>query len=252
MMMSSVDLYRSLDEEVGLETGWHEVGSLRLASSQERMEELARQAGWAKTFGLPLDLISAEEAQRAVPADVDRRRARRRLPPDRRLHRPEPADVRARGRRASRRRGDQHEHARDRDRRRARPRHGRRRRTRARSRPTIVVNAGGMFAKELGELAGVNVPIVPMAHEYLVTKPSGLPLEMPTMRDPSLLVYFRAGVRRAGHGRLRARPGAVVARRHPRRLQRHAARRGLAALRAAAGERDQARARARGDGGPCG
>ena len=55
----------------------------------------------------------------------------------------------------------------------------------------MVVNAGGMFAKELGELAGVNVPIVPMAHEYLVTKPSGLPLEMPTMRDPSLLVYFR-------------------------------------------------------------
>jgi glycine cleavage system T protein len=30
-----------------------------------------------------------------------------------------------------------------------------------------------------------------MAHEYLVTKPSGLPLDMPTMRDPSLLVYFR-------------------------------------------------------------
>ena len=55
----------------------------------------------------------------------------------------------------------------------------------------IVVNAGGMFAAELGRLAGVTVPIVPMAHEYLVTRPSGLPLEMPTMRDPSLLVYFR-------------------------------------------------------------
>ncbi|HET9673743.1 MAG TPA: FAD-dependent oxidoreductase, partial [Gaiellaceae bacterium] len=55
----------------------------------------------------------------------------------------------------------------------------------------IVVNAGGMFAKELGALAGVNVPVVPMAHEYLVTKPSGLPLQMPTLRDPSLLVYFR-------------------------------------------------------------
>ncbi len=48
-----------------------------------------------------------------------------------------------------------------------------------------------MFAKEIGALAGVNVPVVPMAHEYLVTKPSGLPLDMPTMRDPSLLVYFR-------------------------------------------------------------
>ena len=67
MMMSSVELYRTLGEEVGLETGWREVGSLRLASSQERMEELARQSGWAKTFGLPLELISAEEAQRLFP-----------------------------------------------------------------------------------------------------------------------------------------------------------------------------------------
>src|SRR5881227_4072804 len=67
MMMSSVDLYRELGEEVGLETGWREVGSLRLASSQERMEELARQAGWAKTFGLELELISPEEAQRLFP-----------------------------------------------------------------------------------------------------------------------------------------------------------------------------------------
>ena len=55
----------------------------------------------------------------------------------------------------------------------------------------VVVNAGGMFAGELGRLAGVNVPVVPMAHEYLITKPSGVPLEVPTMRDPSLLVYFR-------------------------------------------------------------
>src|SRR5213083_1048294 len=67
MMMNSVDLYRTLKDEVGLETGWHEVGSLRLASSQERMEELTRQAAWAKTFGLPLELISAEEAQRMFP-----------------------------------------------------------------------------------------------------------------------------------------------------------------------------------------
>src|SRR5215207_6236234 len=67
MMMNSVDLYRRLEEEVGLETGWHEVGSLRLASSEERMQELRRQAGWAKTFGLPLELISAGEAQELFP-----------------------------------------------------------------------------------------------------------------------------------------------------------------------------------------
>src|SRR5258706_12990999 len=67
MMMASVELYRTLEEEVGLETGWREVGSLRLASAPERMEELARQSGWAKTFGLPLELISAEGAQRLFP-----------------------------------------------------------------------------------------------------------------------------------------------------------------------------------------
>src|SRR5438094_9790037 len=44
MMMRSVDLYRSLEAEAGMPTGWREVGSLRLASTPERMEELARQA----------------------------------------------------------------------------------------------------------------------------------------------------------------------------------------------------------------
>ena len=80
MMMASVDLYRSLGDEVGLETGWHEVGSLRLASSEERMEELRRQAGWAKTFGLPLELVSAEEAQRLFPPMSTDGRARRGVP----------------------------------------------------------------------------------------------------------------------------------------------------------------------------
>jgi len=67
MMMESVDLYRTLEAEVGLETGWHEVGSLRLASSPERMEEIARQAGWAKTFGLQLELVSPSQAAELFP-----------------------------------------------------------------------------------------------------------------------------------------------------------------------------------------
>src|SRR6266542_3720672 len=58
MMMSSVELYRTLEAEVG---------PVRLASAEERLEELARQAGWAKTFGLPLELISAHEAQDLLP-----------------------------------------------------------------------------------------------------------------------------------------------------------------------------------------
>jgi 4-methylaminobutanoate oxidase (formaldehyde-forming) len=190
MMMSSVELYRTLGEEVGLETGWCEVGSLRLASTQERMEELARQSGWAKTFGLPLELVSPEEAQRLFPPmTTDGVLGAAYLPTDGYI---DPSQLTFALAEGARRGGAEiHQH------------------TRVTAIPVergrvtgvvtdkgeieaeIVVNAGGMFAKEVGALAGVNVPIVPMAHEYLILKPTGLPLDMPTMRDPSLLVYFR-------------------------------------------------------------
>ncbi len=190
MMMSSVELYRTLAGEVGLETGWQEVGSLRLASSEERMEELARQAGWAKTFGLPLELISAEEARELFPlmstkgvlgaaylptdgyidpsqltfalAEGARRRGAE-IRTGTRVTGIDVADGRVTGVRTDE--GDLH--------------------------ADVVVNAGGMYAAEIGAMAGIVVPIVPMAHEYLVTKPAGVPPDVPTMRDPSLLVYFR-------------------------------------------------------------
>jgi 4-methylaminobutanoate oxidase (formaldehyde-forming) len=58
----------------------------------------------------------------------------------------------------------------------------------------VVVDAGGMFAAEIGRMAGVRVPVVPFAHEYLVTQPfrERAPGEhLPTLRDPDLLIYFR-------------------------------------------------------------
>src|SRR5436190_1192090 len=67
MMQYSVDLYADLKDETGKDPGWHELGGLRLASSRARMEELQRQAGWAKSFGLPVELISASEAQELFP-----------------------------------------------------------------------------------------------------------------------------------------------------------------------------------------
>src|SRR5437667_3387797 len=159
MMMQSVELYRTLEAEVGLETGWREVGSLRLASSEERMEELRRQAGWAKTFGLPLELISPDEAQRLfLPMSTDGVLGAE-------IH----TNTRVTGIGVERGRVTGVET------------------DRGSIETGVVVNAGGMFAAEIGRLAGVTVPVVPMAHEYLVTKPSGLALEMPTMAYPSLL-----------------------------------------------------------------
>jgi glycine cleavage system aminomethyltransferase T/glycine/D-amino acid oxidase-like deaminating enzyme len=190
MMMNSVELYRSLGKEVGMETGWHQVGSLRLASSEERMEELARQAGWAKTFGLPLELVSAHEAQRMFPPmSIEGVLGAAFLPTDGYI---DPSQLTFALVEGARRRGaeiceDTRVTGID-------VRDGRVRRVltdRGDIDTDLVVNAGGMFAPEIGRLAGVNVPLIPMAHEYLITKPSGLPLDMPTMRDPSLLVYYR-------------------------------------------------------------
>ena len=190
MMMNSVELYRTLGAEVGLETGWREVGSLRLASSEERVEELARQAGWAKTFGLPLELISAEEAQRLFPPmSVAGVRAAAYLPTDGYI---DPSQLTFALAEGARRGGAEiYQQTRVTEISVARGRVAGVVTDKGEIEAEIVVNAGGMFAKELGALAGVNVPLVPMAHEYLVTKPAGLPLDMPTMRDPSLLVYFR-------------------------------------------------------------
>ncbi len=190
MMMTSVDLYRTIGEEVGLETGWREVGSLRLASSEERLEEIARQAGWAKTFGLPLELISAAAAQERFPAmTADGVLGAAYLPTDGYIDPSQLTFALAEGAR----RGGAEVHTATRVVS-IRARDGRIEAVetdKGEIETEIVVNAGGIFAAELGRLVGVTVPIVPMAHEYLVTRPAGLPLEMPTMRDPSLLVYFR-------------------------------------------------------------
>ena len=59
----------------------------------------------------------------------------------------------------------------------------------------VVVNAAGQWAGEIGRMAGLNLPIIPMAHLYLITKPiDGIGHDIPTMREPDLLVYFREEV----------------------------------------------------------
>src|SRR5262245_30784362 len=67
MMMYGAGLYARLADETGVDPSWHPVGSLRLASSKARLEELQRQAGWGQTFGLPIELVSAAEARDRFP-----------------------------------------------------------------------------------------------------------------------------------------------------------------------------------------
>jgi glycine cleavage system aminomethyltransferase T/glycine/D-amino acid oxidase-like deaminating enzyme len=201
MMMEGVELYRRLLAETGHDPGWHEVGSLRLASTPERMEELARQAGWAATFGLPLQLVSTAEAHDLFhglfdPADV---LGAVYLPTDGHLNPSDLCMALAAGARthgaeiATRTRviGFVIEE-----------RRGRRRVTgvvtdRGTIECDVAVIAGGIYAHELGALAGITIPTVPMAHQYAITRsPTGpkVPSDLPTMRDPDRLVYFREEV----------------------------------------------------------
>jgi glycine cleavage system aminomethyltransferase T/glycine/D-amino acid oxidase-like deaminating enzyme len=198
MMMYGADLYRRLTAETGVDVAWHEVGSLRLAATPARMEELRRQAGWAKTFGLPLELISPAEARDRFPLmSLDGVLGAVWLPTDGWLDPSGLAQALAAGARSRGASIRQHtrvvgigverghvtgveiEH----------------RGERSTIAAEVVIDAGGMFAAEIARLAGVTVPIIPMAHQYLFTHAiDGATPGLPTMRDPDHLCYFREEV----------------------------------------------------------
>jgi len=198
MNMYSVDLYRKLQASER-PVSWVESGGIKLASSRERLEEIRRQISWARTYGLPLHEISPREAAELFPLlDLDGVVGAAHLDSDGYL---DPSQLcyaltnlaRANGVRV-------HERTRvlgidTRGRADMRRVHAVRT-DRGDIECEIVVNCGGMFAAELGRLAGVRIPVVPMSHQYVVTEPflprGGAPL--PTLRDPDLLVYFRQEV----------------------------------------------------------
>src|ERR671934_1757923 len=205
MMMYSVELYRRLRDDTGVDPGRQEVGSLRLASSEERIQELRRLSGWGKTFGLPLEIVSTDRALELFPLfDRTGIRGAAFLPTAGHL---DPSGLTFALAEGARRRG-------------ASIRtgvrvtgidvergHVRGVRTDAGDiRAEVVVNAGGMYANQIGRMAGIEVPVIPFAHEYLLTKPiEGVTPDQPTMRDPDRLVYFRGeaggGLGVGGHER---------------------------------------------------
>jgi len=188
MMMDSVELYRRLGDACG----WVECGGLRLACTPEREEELHRQVGWSRTFGLPLEMLSADEAAALFPLmSTDGVRAASYLPTDGYLDPSQLTYALAEGAREGGCRIYTHTRVTAID-----VEGGRVRGVQTEWGPIeaeVVVNAGGMFAAEIGRMARVRVPVVPFAHEYLVTQPfrerDGS--HLPTLRDPDLLVYYR-------------------------------------------------------------
>ena len=194
MMQYSVGLYADLARETGKDPGWHQLGGLRLASSRERYEEIQRQAGWAKSFGLEMELVSPAEAQAMFPPmSTDGVVAAAFIPLDGYLDPSQltfaladgarllGADIEQRTRVTgiTLRNGRVHEVVTD----------------KGTIRTDVVVNAGGMYAPQIGRMVGVQVPIITYGHEFLVTEAFDPALEpLPTLRDPDRLVYFRTEV----------------------------------------------------------
>ena len=240
MMMHSVELYRRLEaesEETGRSPGWNEVGSLRIASTPERLEELTRQHGWAKTFGLPMELLGPSEAADRFPLmDPAGVLGAVWLPTDGYL---DPSGLtyaliggaKARGvtvETGVRVTGLRVEHGRVRG---VETDHGP-------IEAETVVAACGMYTPQVAAFAGVNVPIVPVAHQYVITKPiDGVTPDLPQLRDPDNLVYFRresGGLVLGGYER---DPAPWSLRRRAGRLQQQAPPRGLGSIRTAHGQR---------------
>src|SRR5687767_1007153 len=194
MMHYSTDLYRRLKEETGVDTSWREVGGIRLASSAERMEETKRLVGMARSFGVPMELITPKEAQEKFPLmTIDGVVGAAYTPNDGSI---DPtgltnalaAGARNRGARIftntnvekiNIKNGRVSEVVTD----------------KGTIKTEVIVNASGMWGREIGKMVGLDLPVIPMAHLYLLTRPiEGVTRDFPNLRDPDLLVYWREEV----------------------------------------------------------
>ena len=190
----SVALYEKLEQETGLATGWKRNGGLRLACNPERWTEVKRQATTATSFGLDMHLLTPKEAQDLWPMmQIDDVVGAAFLPTDGQAS---PSDITmslAKGARMAGVKiaegvavtGIEVESGRVR---------------------AVVTDQGriacdklvicaGQWSRALGRMAGVNVPLVPVQHQYLITEPiAGVASNLPTLRDPDRLTYWKEEV----------------------------------------------------------
>ncbi|HLE79540.1 MAG TPA: FAD-dependent oxidoreductase [Candidatus Limnocylindrales bacterium] len=194
LLMYGVELYKQLEAETGQSVDFREVGSIRLATVPERLDHYRDQRGLARIAGLPFEIIGPEEIGRLCPIlSLDNVLAGAWTPTDGYV---DPSSVTQAMAKGARDLGAEIQ-----------------RHTPVRAlqqlpngewdvvtdagtvRAEIVVNAGGMWGRDIGKLAGVDLPIVPMEHQYLVTDaiPALVPphREMPVVRDVEASFYVR-------------------------------------------------------------
>jgi 4-methylaminobutanoate oxidase (formaldehyde-forming) len=184
-------LYATLEEETGQPTGFLRCGSLPVARTADRFHEIKRMASIGHCFGVDLDILTPPEIERRHPM-IDTRHVVGGLfiPGDGQTH---PGNTTVALAEGARRRGatvvervavtalETRAGAVERVRTTAGDVHC-----------EIVVNCAGIWAREIGRMAGVNVPLYACEHMYVTTAPmEGVPPGLPVIRDTDGHVYVK-------------------------------------------------------------
>ncbi|MDF1790715.1 MAG: FAD-dependent oxidoreductase [Thalassobaculaceae bacterium] len=190
----SQELYGALEEETGVATGFRRTGSISVALTQERLEELKRQASMARAFGVEVEGIGPDEIKRRYdplniegvlggvylakdgqgdPANIAHALAKgARQQGATILERVKVTGFETVGRRVS---GVAWESETE----------------RGTVAAEMVVNCAGMWAHEVGRMAGVNVPLHACEHFYIVTEAIPELTKLPVLRVPDECTYYK-------------------------------------------------------------
>jgi 4-methylaminobutanoate oxidase (formaldehyde-forming) len=194
LMQNSVALYRTLERETGQAIDWHEVGSVRLASSQERWSELKRAATTARGFGFEMQLASPKEAQERFPyLTLDGVVGAAWVPSDGYVDPSSLTQALAKGARSGGVRMQQDTLVTGVEAK------GRRIARLLTSKGPIdcetVVIAAGIWSRAVGRLMGASIPAAALEHQYMVTEPmKERNAKLPTLRDPDRNFYLKPEV----------------------------------------------------------
>ncbi len=188
------ELYKNLEKETGISTGFKPVGYVQIAGSESRLRALRRNASFVRSFGVTVDEISPTEFKKLMPiADPTGVAAGFYTPEDGRAN---PVDVTMSLAKGARN-------------------HGARifenteviGISKKRGRVTgvvtaqgeieaeYVVNCSGMWARQIGKMAGVDIPLQAAEHYYLLTEPiQGVTPDLPILEDVDRYAYYREEV----------------------------------------------------------
>ena len=188
------ELFKELEQETGQSTGFKPIGYLQLACTPDWLIERRRMAAAARNFGVNVQEISAEEVQQMWPlADTSDIIAGFYVPEDGRANPVDATMALAKGARMggvsifeetevigiNRKNGRVTGVVSD----------------KGEIEAEIVVNCAGLWARNLGKLAGVNIPLQAAEHYYLLTEPiDGVHPDLPIIEDFGRYSYFREEV----------------------------------------------------------